>query len=474
MKKLYAFLTSVQPKQMLVKAICFSALVFGAMFWLPLIFITVAFVCTVIAFERNFRSVYYVVFLLPFDAAFYLAPLTTTLPVIYGFFILFHLALYICKVRKSILKDRVFIVILVVVGYAVFSPLVFGVSTFWANLTGAKAGNLFFTLGALFILYLTIKNKEQLEIKNYSLFIVAGILLSAIFGFFIRLGSRGQGIMRWHYTGSGARYFGLINVNPNVFHMIILCAIFCLFALSIKKQIGLTKLLPAFVALGFFGVLTMSRTFYIAFTLLVSAFIIIKIADTKTTKKQKAIFLGLILLATVVTLAMTYQHVINTFDRMRSILDTYPSTDGEHLYDPGRRGLMLRYLRGWYQNVLTIIFGNGIGSAYPLPSLSPHNMYIFLLWGGGIIGLVLVASALVSLFITAFNKKGFRENLGVAIIFLVCFGTVTMTETLIITPAFPIAFISFFLFVSTAGCPGDPDPLKNTKTNTQPALDESQ
>jgi len=456
MKKFFGFLASTQLKAMLVKAGVFLGLVFGAMFWLPLVFVTIALVCAIIIFERNFKSVYYVVFLIPFDAAFYLylSPAYNTFPVIYAFFIVFHFVLYICKARISIFKDKVFILILVVSAYIIFSPLVFGFSIFWSSLTGTATR----IIGVLFFLYLAIRNREQLVLKDFSIFVVSGILISAVFGLFIRLGDRGQDIMSWDYIHIGQRYFGLINANPNVFHMIILAAIFCLFALSIKKQINFKKVLPSLIVLGAFlalsvlGVLTKSLTFYIAYAMIVLAFVIIKIISKENTKKQKLIFLGLFLLAIIVTSAIAHQQIIETFERLMS-LDTSTNLDGEHTHDPGRIGLMLRHLRGWYHSFLTFVFGNGMGNSYQdiynLPSYSPHNMYVFLLWGGGIIGFGLVLSTLICLFITA-TKTSFRKNLGIIIMFVACFAIVTMTETFIITPAFPIAFISFFLFVSNA------------------------
>ncbi|MCL2621468.1 MAG: hypothetical protein FWD32_00320 [Firmicutes bacterium] len=466
--RFFNFLKSTQMQDLLMKMAGMYCVMLVSLFWQPALFVLMAFIVIVIIFEKSIKSLYHIMFLLPFQAVFAIGTNLILFIYIFEFFSIYHFILFLIKNNKNVFKDKIFILLCVILGYILIAPIFNGLDYFTHNLADARA---YFLISVLFIVYLVYKNHNQLCLKHLVYFLSLGLIISsliAVFAQFTRIADFvAVGDNSWN-----KRFFGLMPVfnNLNVFHMFVLCAIFGLLACVIKKQINLCQpnTILLLIALTVLGLLTASRAFYISFLLLIITIVISifinKASGKEDNKKRQLLVVGICVLVAVL-LSFTHVHylfsrlgmpnidsggVIEHNARLSNIKRLgSPSNVGTHIYDPGRAGLMLRYLESWASSFTFAVFGHGFGINFPYPTLSPHNMWIYLLWCGGLLGFLLIVAFGVMVITGAFKKQKSKENILVLLMAALCFGALSLVESMVSNYSFLTMLIVIVLGLTT-------------------------
>ena len=192
--------------------------------------------------------------------------------------------------------------------------------------------------------------------------------------------------------------FSAMTYDPNLFGMFVICALSaCLLAMKQKNFENSLWFLLTTIVLTVFGMLTLSKTFFLVFIILMLVYIHIVYKDKNISVKTKTVFS--FALAVIVVLGLSELAIY-----LEAIVGRFTASTGDiSSLTTNRSDLWAYYLNYMFDKIDVLIFGNSIVGRLGAMS-TPHNMIIYCLFYLGIIGCAIFLSMMVSIYKS--NKRG--------------------------------------------------------------------
>lgn len=239
-------------------------------------------------------------------------------------------------------------------------------------------------INLLFLFYL-LKNNLN---KNIILLYCYGLIVSSILSLICYVGGL-------HYSPFGGlnRFSAFMPLCNTLGACCVIC-VALLYVMYINKKISFKQTFALIVILSLIGVVTFSKTFVIAFAVVLIAILVnqFKISNNKSqfVKITLLLLLALSPLILYYGIIMGQRFFIN--HQYPNIIDTLTT---------GRLEKWLIYLKPWSKHLYSILFGLGLGFDFNTP-YSSHSFYVGYLAKLGIVGLTLL---LGFMYIILFKNK---------------------------------------------------------------------
>ena len=283
-------------------------------------------------------------------------------------------------------------------------------------------------LSILILIYLCLNNKEVLRInKNLLVLSIALAIASAYFCLFKNCSEYlVNALQSYSFSSRGFRFTALFT-NTNLLALICGLGIGILAFYFTTNNYSFGELFSLLI-LTVLGLLTFSKTFLIVccfelLIVLVFAIIHIKSGGWKLLITI-VLSISVVLLANHDCLDVLYYRFVgsNGFDHLQS----KSFEDIMNVITTGRYDLWVSYFNDMISNPLIIFFGKGLGAPALQNTLSPHNLYISLIYQVGLVGVGLIIWVVVCLIKDAvkisnfaFNKYSIISMLAFALLFVV-------------------------------------------------------
>ncbi len=199
-----------------------------------------------------------------------------------------------------------------------------------------------------------------------------------------------------YWMSSNFRFNGLFR-DPNYYMALLIVALTLLINLRLKGELGRTSFAAMFLGFTVFGLLTYSKSFLILIAIVYVVYILLLLG------KKRLLFAFFILAATAVIVWFALQ---TEGSPLQIICHRFTSAKNLDELTTGRSALHVRYLKAISESVYSLFFGYGLDAPYL--ELSPHNLYLEILYYLGIGGLLIFFAE-----ITAFIRLTHTETSGV-------------------------------------------------------------
>ena len=266
------------------------------------------------------------------------------------------------------------------------------------------------------IVYLLLKNKKELDIKQIINYSVLGLIVSVFFSVVLYFNNIYGSFYEFYYTDGILKVQGLF-VNPNYLMMFA-----CFLSAYLKAEFvrhGKSTTLIQWLFVFIIGYTTISRNFLFC-EIAIFLFLLISCYVKKNKfglKNLLVIFVfSLAIMLILFDYSKTYYLRLKYF--IKSTLSGENSTPiaEDTIADPGRILIWKRYLKSYFDSIKSILFGYGISA--PLLMIKTHNTYIYGFWLIGIVGMALLSFLMIK--IMFFDNKNKNSSFwSVLISFLV-------------------------------------------------------
>jgi hypothetical protein len=270
----------------------------------------------------------------------------------------------------------------------------------------------------LFACYLLLDKHLVINKKKLSLYLIAGTLLMCFITFFIQLNMMQQLVeyrpdyklidilldpyIRLENVTLFNEWITMMAESPiivfpetdmsigddpnNMAFYLLIAAAFLLYITTKEKKNYITTLV-LLVAIGAFGIYTKSRSFYIAFPVILITWYVIALIS-KRLKITSLLWVGGTLLICFLVLLILNQY----FDVFKSIFGRFININ-ESDQETGRFALIIKYLTSMFSNWFTALFGTGVICMQTVlhQDVSSHTAIIQIFVSYGIIGSSLFA-----------------------------------------------------------------------------------
>lgn len=180
-----------------------------------------------------------------------------------------------------------------------------------------------------------------------------------------------------YWMSSQLRFTGLFR-DPNYYMALLVAALALLLALRLKGELGRAAFLAMGLCFTVFGLLTYSKTFMVLIVLVYLVYILLLLG------KKKYLFAFVIVAATGVVIWLALQTEGSPIQIIAHRFATATTLDD---LTTGRTELHVRYWKAITKNVVSFLFGYGLDAGYL--GLSPHNLYLEILYHLGLFGLLI-------------------------------------------------------------------------------------
>ena len=272
--------------------------------------------------------------------------------------------------------------------------------------------NLMYTLkllSTLAILYLVFVNKEELEFKTMVYFLLIGFLIACCLVPFRYVSSRVELFLPDFpaYVGKQKRFSGLTS-DPNYFVVEVLLLITCLTQLYFTNKIKVSYY-PFLFVLLIIGFLTVSKAYFITLCVF-CVLVLIKLFINKFKYKEKigkdiTYFIITLLLAVAVCVPQIFALFGRFIDESYVNFNEKRGSAALNTFTTGRSEIWIQYFYEIISTPKNLLFGQGIGGALPSAiDISPHNIFIELLYYFGLVGSTLIVTLAVWLCVKSSRK----------------------------------------------------------------------
>ena len=180
------------------------------------------------------------------------------------------------------------------------------------------------------------------------------------------------------------------------------------------------------------GILTFSKTFMIIMGVMIIFLIIFGIKNFKNNgwKIITMLVAGLAFICVVKwdSIAIYFQRFLG--DNSLSDIANKPAGDVLNIVTTSRYELWVAYIKDMLANPAIIFFGKGLGTPTLPNMLSPHNLYISLVYQVGLVGIGLIVYAIICMVKSARKNSNFIFN-KYSIISMIAFALLFIVEDLI-------------------------------------------
>ena len=378
---------SNECKKIFLQACIIALFMFLSIWWKGFSICVLLISVACIILNRSVKSLYILIFLLPFMSIF---KFNTNGSYLLTYVVIAFIATLGLQLFVDLIKQRKKLNILLTILFAVFVMFL---------LLQINLSNLSIFLSLVLgmtLLYVLYYFKEELNFKEIVFVFGFGILLSIIIGWFLLASSRLKEMITIYYEIGEIRFSGCAE-NVNVFAgelMIMLAAFTCLY---FKREINYFYA-PIYTLSFLTLIFTVSKSSLIIF-FVITLFLII---NSAITKKKKCYWDVILAVGTVlIVFILTQDRFIICFKRLFNIPIDGSTSQFMSDLTTGRTEIWLQYLRKICSSVKTFLIGLGI-SARPIgyfngySGASTHNTIIQCLYHTGVIGLILFACFLLT------------------------------------------------------------------------------
>ncbi len=422
---------SYQARKIVLECLIIGLFIFLSIFWQW--FVVFGLIASVgfILLNRNGKSTYFLIFLLPLLYIFRLRPTDVYYLSFLAVLVIFLLAI---KVLLQLIKKQLKMKIALTYALAVLViySCIISIGNGFSQL-------LSFLLGVI-LLYVITYYKEDLNFKEISFMFLLGILFSIITGLFWNFSSRLREFVPIFNVEGMPRFTG-VSINTNVFALDLMVLFGLFIALYMQNRIRIL-FYPVFLMISLIIPMLLGKTSLIIYIVLLAITII-----TVLFKHRKFWWLEILIIFTTIGLMflLEYERMVVLLKRLNINLKKPengnqinniqpPQTESglgkfdikspskENLIDfdyltTGRFDIIKTYLSHIFTMPRNLIFGYGFNFSYlKITSgssmgfiMGPHNVYIESLYSLGIIGLILFLIYII-LVARSFNKHVIKAS----------------------------------------------------------------
>lgn len=252
--------------------------------------------------------------------------------------------------------------------------------------------------GQLFLLRILLPEQDAHSAKRTIKAFSLALILTSVYALIFRENSRIVAIRGTEapafFGSSIIRFYGLFK-DPNYFSLLLITSVAGMMKLKDSKAIGWPFFLVGSGLLIVFGILTISKTFFLMLLLLIVLYLVWQFWNKKI---LRGVFMtGGVALAVAALLLSDNSPFATVLDRITSATNLDELTTG-------RSDVFGAYLSAITENVWTILFGLGLGASRL--GLDPHNLYIEITYYLGLVGLGLM----VAYYCTLIHAINFRHK----------------------------------------------------------------
>lgn len=243
--------------------------------------------------------------------------------------------------------------------------------------------------GQLFLLRILLPEQDEESSKRSIKAFCMGLILTSAYALIFRENSRIVAIRGPEapafFGSSIIRFYGLFQ-DPNYFSLLLISGLAGLMKLKDCRAVGWPTFIIGGLLLIGFGVLTISKTFFLMLLLLIVLYLVWQFWNKKI---LRGVFMtGGVALAAAVLLLGDNSPFATVLDRLASATSLSDLTTG-------RSDVFSAYLGAITENVWSLLFGAGLAASNL--GRDPHNLYIEIAYYLGIVGLGLIIAYYCSL-----------------------------------------------------------------------------
>lgn len=266
------------------------------------------------------------------------------------------------------------------------------------------------SIGVFFVLlYLCNAFKTELNFLKIIRAFVIGFLIAGALGLFVFVSARLDKVITiiYYHGHDLMRYSGLFSI-PNTLAIFALVAFVVVLYLMFENKLNLIES-HIYLSLSFLlGYVTLARSFLYASIIAIAIYFVAVIFKEKK-QCYKKILPIIAEIAIIMLVCFSFSEVHFKRAGVNDLVNGYHnlanSENLDKVSDPGRGGLIKKYLKDYLSSVLVILFGRGMSFGW-LGGLSSHNTFLQAFWNTGFVG-VLILVAVVCVFIKKFTNLGF-------------------------------------------------------------------
>ena len=351
--------------------------------------------------------------------------------------------LYLFKNEEKLTFKQSIVVALKRINWKILIPImalfVYWVLPIHSNVLGTVVGNIL----DFVVMYLVFEMRKEIKFPYLIQIFCLGIVISCLTSLLQPISSRLQEIMVQVPPVNNYTRFAGLTTHPNQLSVFAFIALSLLLFLKYQNKISYINFYALFLAILIFGYCSISRGFIVAFIIALAIFMFMY--ALKNRKRAIKVFVALACVLFVVGGVFIQETQLN-FDRISNLSDNVVYSDqgnnkeeeivevdengkeyvkfsddwwvavynGEIRYDPGRAALWSEYINDWKSSLQTMLLGRGLSHVY-IGCMSPHNLYLLLLWRDGIIGLLLQCAIIIS-FINFRKLKEIKKYYSILIV----------------------------------------------------------
>jgi len=374
-------------KKLFLQSLVLALFLFLSIWWKGFSICVLVVAIAFILINRNVKSVYLILFLLPFMSIF---KFNTNGSYLLTYVVIAFIALLGIKLLIDLFKKRKKINILLTAIFVVFILFL---------LLQIKLSNLSIFLSLVLgmaLLYVLYYYKDELDFKEIVFMFGLGILFSVLIGLFLLLSPRLKQMITIYYELGKIRFSGCAE-NVNVFAGELMIMIACFTCLYLKREIN--YFYPIVYTFSFLLLIfTASKSALIIF-ITITLFLL---CNSAVTKKKKCYWdIILVVVAVSLTFIIAQDRFIICFKRLFNIKIEESVTNIASQITTGRLDIWLQYLDVICSSVKNFLFGLGIsagtiGEFNGYTGASTHNTFIQCFYHTGLIGSVLFVCLLCS------------------------------------------------------------------------------
>ena len=216
-----------------------------------------------------------------------------------------------------------------------------------------------------------------LSIKAFLIALLVSSLYAYIFRNTYQIRSLRGAEVPAYWLSSHLRFNGLFR-DPNYYMAMLVAALTLLISLRLKGEISRLHFMIMFFGFTMFGLLTYSKSFL----LLIAIIYVVYIALLFGKRKYMLAFMIIAATAVVVSISLKIKG-----SPLQIIFYRFSTASNLDDLTTGRSELHIRYLKAIGESAESLIFGYGLDA--PFLGLSPHNLYLEILYYLGIGGLLI-------------------------------------------------------------------------------------
>lgn len=203
-----------------------------------------------------------------------------------------------------------------------------------------------------------------------------------------------------YWMSTQKRFYGLFQ-DPNYYMALLIIAIALLIKLRLSNEIKRIPFVTTLSAVTVFGFLTYSKTFFLLIAFIYVVYVILQI-------RNRRFFLSFALTVGILLTVMVSMQIKDS--PLQVILYRFSTATNMDDLTTGRSDLYGRYTNAIISGVKSFFIGYGLDAEYL--TLSPHNLYLEILYYLGAIGIILFIGTVGSFIHVAelANDLGHKEN----------------------------------------------------------------